>query len=253
MKEFASHTPTVALTQDPLSATSLATPANHTNSTTATTKSNASAVSTTKTDTISTQTSPSSSLTANTSSSSLSNASSTTTNQTSSTSHSSSNSGYSPLTAGINFVYTTQGSDNSVQVTVGINDSGGLAPFTFIANWSDGINQTAYWNAGRGQTNGDGVFIRSFLSNQTVPSSVEVQVKSSDGQSTTVNVTIPPVSATTSAGSTQPEIMGGAFHNEKQVINLLGLDSLTAFPLAVFAVLLASAKMHFIPTLINHR
>jgi hypothetical protein len=243
MKEFASHSPTVALAQDTHSLTNLGSSSSYSRSTTST-KSNASSVGPTEKSMTSTQTTAVPSLST---ASSSSNSSSVTTNQTSSTSNSSGNSGYAPLTAGVNFVYSTRGSDNSVQVTVGINDSGGLAPFTFIARWSDGINQTAYWNAGPGQTNGDGVFIRSFVSNQTIPTSVDVQVMSSDGQSKTVNVNVPPVSPNTSTGAIQPATMAAALPSDKQVIDPFELVSLIAFPLVFTSHLFAAAKILFTP------
>jgi hypothetical protein len=97
-----------------------------------------------------------------------------------------------PLKAGVNFIATTPGIANSVQVTIGINESGGLAPFNYTGYWSDGVNQS----------NTVGVFIRTFLQNQTVPSSLNVTVSSSDGQVARVLVVIPFVNRTTTTFST---------------------------------------------------
>jgi hypothetical protein len=89
--------------------------------------------------------------------------------------------------AGLNFIQEQPISNNAVEILVGINQTGGVGPFNFTAYWSDGVNQT----------NSVGVFTRSFLSNQTIPSNVEVQVNSSDGQSTSILVPIPALNRTT--------------------------------------------------------
>jgi hypothetical protein len=97
-----------------------------------------------------------------------------------------------PLVAGLDFIAPSLGPNNSVQITIGINETGGLHPYNFTAYWSDGVNQT----------NNVGVFIRSFFSNQSTPNSAKVVVTSSDGQSATVLVQIPAVNRTTSITST---------------------------------------------------
>ncbi|MHB1868155.1 MAG: hypothetical protein ACYCPP_04335 [Nitrososphaerales archaeon] len=96
-----------------------------------------------------------------------------------------------PLSAGVNFIVPRLGPNNSVQLTIGINETGGLAPYNFTAYWSDGVNQT----------NDVGVFIRSFFSNQSVPNTVKVIVQSADGQSATVLAQIPSVNRTTTTTS----------------------------------------------------
>ena len=96
------------------------------------------------------------------------------------------------LSIGVNFIVPTIGPSNSVQLTIGINETGGLAPFNFTAYWSDDVNQT----------NNVGVFIRSFFSNQSIPSSLKVVVQSSDGQTATISVQIPSVNRTISTTST---------------------------------------------------
>jgi hypothetical protein len=95
------------------------------------------------------------------------------------------------LSAGLNFIATTPGPNNSVQLTIGINETGGLAPYNFTAYWSDGVNQT----------NDVGVFIRTFLLNQSIPDSASVDVKSADGQVATVSVTIPSITRTTTSST----------------------------------------------------
>jgi hypothetical protein len=95
------------------------------------------------------------------------------------------------LSAGLNFIATTPGPNNSVQLTIGINETGGLAPYNFTAYWSDGVNQT----------NDVGVFIRTFLLNQSIPDSASVNVKSADGQVATVSVTIPSITRTTTSST----------------------------------------------------
>ena len=57
------------------------------------------------------------------------------------------------LSIGVNFLVPTLGPNNSVQLLIGINETGGLGPFNFTAYWSDNVNQT----------NNVGVFIRSFF------------------------------------------------------------------------------------------
>lgn len=96
------------------------------------------------------------------------------------------------LVAGVEFIVPNLLANNAVDLLIGINETGGLAPYNFTAYWSDGVNQT----------NNVGVFIRSFLSNQSVPSSLEVVVSSSDGQSVTVPVELPSVNRTTSTSTT---------------------------------------------------
>ena len=102
-----------------------------------------------------------------------------------------------PLSAGVNFIVPKLGPNNSVQLTIGINETGGLAPYNFTAHWSDGFNQT----------NDVGVFIRSFFSNQSVPVSVKVTVQSADGQSTTVLAQMPSVNRTLSTTSTTTSLI----------------------------------------------
>ena len=90
------------------------------------------------------------------------------------------------LSAGVNFITTNPGPNNSVQLTIGINETGGLAPYNFTVNWSDGVNQT----------NDVGVFIRAFLQNQSIPTSATAIVSSTDGQISKLSVTIPYVTRT---------------------------------------------------------
>ena len=71
---------------------------------------------------------------------------------------------------------------------MGINQTGGRYPYNFTAFWSDDVNQT----------NDVGVFVRTFLSNQTIPSSARVVVTSSDNQNATLVATIPQTNRTTS-------------------------------------------------------
>jgi len=96
-----------------------------------------------------------------------------------------------PLSAGVNFITTNPGPSNSVQLTIGINETGGVAPYNFTAYWSDGVNQT----------NDVGVFIRAILQNQSIPTSVRVVVNSADGQTAIVSVTIPNVNRNTTTSS----------------------------------------------------
>ncbi|MDG6907951.1 MAG: hypothetical protein JRN20_19455 [Nitrososphaerota archaeon] len=93
---------------------------------------------------------------------------------------------------GLDFIQATPGPSGSEQVIFGINNTGGVQPYNFSAYWADGYNQT----------NNVGVFQRSFTYNQSVPSTVLVLVKSSDGEIANVTVSIPPVSRTTTSTAT---------------------------------------------------
>jgi hypothetical protein len=97
-----------------------------------------------------------------------------------------------PLSVGIGFVQELSQPNNAVEVLVGVNQSGGLQPFNYTAYWSDSINQS----------NNVGVFIRSFTSNQSVPSSLKIVVKSSDGQTASIIASVPAVSRSIMSSST---------------------------------------------------
>ena len=107
-----------------------------------------------------------------------------------------------PLSIGISFLTLLPQPNHAIEILLGINETGGLYPFKFTAYWSDGVNQT----------NDAGVFIRSFFSNQTVPSSANILVTSSDGQDATLTAKIPPVNRTvvtstsTASSSTLPTV-----------------------------------------------
>ena len=96
------------------------------------------------------------------------------------------------LSIGVDFIVPTLGPSNSAQFTIGINETGGVAPYNFTGYWSDEVNQT----------NNVGVFIRSFSSNESIPTSLKVVVHSSDGQTATISVQLPTVNRTTSTTST---------------------------------------------------
>ncbi|MDG6996924.1 MAG: hypothetical protein JRN52_13470 [Nitrososphaerota archaeon] len=91
------------------------------------------------------------------------------------------------LKVGVNFIQATPGPGGSEQVIFGINNTGGIQPFNFTAHWADGYNES----------NDVGVFQRSFTYNQSVPATVLVVVKSSDGEVANVTVHIPSVSRST--------------------------------------------------------
>jgi hypothetical protein len=116
----------------------------------------------------------------------------TTTSKPPTTSTTSTHTTIGPLTAGIGFVQELSLPNNGVEILVGVNQSGGLQPFNYTAYWSDNINQS----------NNVGVFIRSFSFNETVPSSLKIVVKSSDGQRMSIIASIPAVSRTTESSST---------------------------------------------------
>lgn len=97
----------------------------------------------------------------------------------------------SSLSVGIAFLRELPQSSNAVEILLGVNQTGGLEPFNYTARWSDGINQT----------NAVGVFVRSFLSNETIPTSATLIVLSSDGQIATITAIIPPANRTTSTSS----------------------------------------------------
>jgi len=75
--------------------------------------------------------------------------------------------------------------DNSTIVAVSLSAFGGKLPYKFTAEWSDDLVQSSSAPA----------FPRTFLSNQTIPRTVNVTVTSSDGQSAGIVVSI---NATTS-------------------------------------------------------
>ena len=91
------------------------------------------------------------------------------------------------LKVGVNFIQATPGPGGSEQVIFGINNTGGIQPFNFTAHWADGYNES----------NDVGVFQRSFTYNQSVPATVLVVVRSSNGEVANVTVNIPLVSRTT--------------------------------------------------------
>ena len=95
------------------------------------------------------------------------------------------------LSIGISFVTELPQPNNSIEILLGINETGGLYPFNYTVYWSDRVNQT----------NNAGVFIRSFFSNQTVPSSARIFVTSSDGQNASLVAIIPPLNRTTSTST----------------------------------------------------
>lgn len=96
-----------------------------------------------------------------------------------------------PLSIGVSFLTELPQPNNAIEILLGINQTGGLYPFNYTAYWSDGVNQT----------NSAGVFIRSFFSNQTVPSSARIFVTSSDGQNASIVVKVPPVNRTTTTST----------------------------------------------------
>lgn len=87
---------------------------------------------------------------------------------------------YPPLTAKLNFRMVLKPTINTTIATFGVSASGGSTPYTFIAQWGDHISQVS----------ASGVFTRTFLSNQTMPTSAEVTVASNDGQVVVVTVAI---------------------------------------------------------------
>ena len=92
---------------------------------------------------------------------------------------------------GIGFIKELPELNDAFQILVGINQTGGIQPFNFTAYWSDGVDQS----------NSIGVFTRSFLSNQTIPSTIRIIANSSDGQSSSTMVTIPEVTRTVTTSS----------------------------------------------------
>jgi hypothetical protein len=77
-----------------------------------------------------------------------------------------------PLSSNISPVSVLQEPDGSRVVLLGMTASGGSLPYSFVAMWSDGFNQTST----------TGVFQRNFSANQRIPSSVSFIVSSADGQ-----------------------------------------------------------------------
>lgn len=120
------------------------------------------------------------------------NSQTTSSNTTSSQTTASTRTTIEPLKIGIAFVTFLAHPTNSVELLLGINQTGGLRPFNYTAYWSDGVNQT----------NGVGVFIRAFLSNQSIPTYARVFVTSSDGQHATLVAIVPPVNRTTITSTT---------------------------------------------------
>lgn len=57
---------------------------------------------------------------------------------------------------------------------------GGSPPYSFTADWGDGVRQTSV----------TGIFQRSFAPGQNIPASADLTVKSSDGQTASSKVTI---------------------------------------------------------------
>ncbi len=70
--------------------------------------------------------------------------------------------------------------DGSTIILFSLNVMGGALPYTFTAQWSDGVNQTS----------SAGIFQRSFAVGQTVSNFAIASVTSSDGQIAKVNVTV---------------------------------------------------------------
>ncbi len=70
--------------------------------------------------------------------------------------------------------------DGSTIILFSLNVMGGALPYTFTAQWSDGVNQTS----------SAGIFQRSFAAGQALPSFAIVTVTSSDSQVARVNVTV---------------------------------------------------------------
>ncbi|MGI0091808.1 MAG: hypothetical protein ACREBS_08870, partial [Nitrososphaerales archaeon] len=97
-----------------------------------------------------------------------------------------------PLSLGVGFIKELLEPHSGIQILLGLNQTGGIRPYNFSAYWNDGLNQS----------NSVGIFIRSFFSNQSIPSSVKAMVRSSDGQTATVVAAIPPVNRTLTSSTT---------------------------------------------------
>jgi len=87
---------------------------------------------------------------------------------------------YPPLAASVSFSTAIAEPNGTRIVAFGVSASGGNMPYTFTALWSDNVTQT----------DTTGIFTRAFAPGASLPASAGVQVKSSDGQTVTVSVTI---------------------------------------------------------------
>ncbi len=83
-----------------------------------------------------------------------------------------------PLSAKLAFVNSIKEPDGSIVESFGVSVIGGVSPYVFIAEWSDRFVQQ----------NGNGVFTRTLLSNQTIPLTASVMILSADGERLNLNV-----------------------------------------------------------------
>jgi hypothetical protein len=86
---------------------------------------------------------------------------------------------YGDLTAGVSYIDSLNEPGGATIVSFGINAFGGSNPYTFVANWSDGVSQS----------DNSGTFTRIF-SSQTIPTSVRVTVTCNECQPVTVSLNI---------------------------------------------------------------
>jgi hypothetical protein len=89
--------------------------------------------------------------------------------------------GCQPLSVLSYFAKSLKEPDGSVVDILGVSVSGGTKPYNFTTRWSDGFVQTST----------DGIFNRTFQSNQTLSSFAGVTVRSSDGQTASFEVVMP--------------------------------------------------------------
>ncbi len=84
------------------------------------------------------------------------------------------------LTTWVTSNTTIKEPDGSTVVSFGVSASGGNLPYSFKALWGDNFTQSST----------SAVFVRTFSSNQTIPTSAYVTVTSGDGQSVGVKIVI---------------------------------------------------------------
>ena len=100
--------------------------------------------------------------------------------------------GVNPLTVTVDYMKTLGEPGGRVVVTFAVSAAGGSTPYTYAAFWPDGLIQNST----------TGAFSRTFI-NQTLPSSVSVSVRSTDGQTVaqTAAITESSVSSSNSTSS----------------------------------------------------
>lgn len=109
--------------------------------------------------------------------------------------------GFNSLSVSVDYVNALSEPGGAVVVAFAVSASGGVAPYSYSAQWPDGQVQTSV----------TGAFSRTFV-NQAVPATVAITVTSSDGQKVTRSAAIPAPSPSSgvSSSSTSSATSSGA-------------------------------------------